>query len=228
MVNSKHAFWQALIFALIIFVMGFAFGFFLEGGRTEKAQIDLIYSEVNILDEQLRDRIIEDLELDCDSAIQSTFEFADKIYNEARKLEKYDASTKFTDTLKILHRRYDLLRLMLWSESTKLREKCGSDFHTVIYFFKYDTDDINEKSKQVFFSKLLLDVKEKHANKILLIPIAANLELSSIELTTKSFKINNLPAIVIDEKIVVDDIITLEELEKIIFKEDKKEKIVLN
>ncbi len=228
MVNAKNAFWQALVFTVIIFLFGFAFGFFIEGGRTEKLEIDIMNSEINTLDEQLRNKIGENFDINCDESIESTFNFADRIYSEAQKLEKYDSSNKFKSTLKILHKKYDLLRLMLWTESIKLKEKCDNRFHTVIYFFEYNAESIDIKSKQSFYGRILIDLKEKYPEKVLLIPIASNLELESINLSLKSFNIKESPAILIDEKHLITDISTFEEIEKLILENSSSEKIKLN
>ncbi len=228
MVNSKNAFWQALVFTLIIFLFGFAFGFFIEQGRTETLELEIINSEINTFDEQLRNRIGEKFDINCEESIESTFRFADRIYLEAQKLEKYDSSNKFKDTLKILHKKYDLLRLLLWTESIELKEKCNNSFHTVVYFFEYDTKSIDVKSKQTFYSRILIDIKEKYPQKVLLIPIASNLELESVNLSLKPFDIKSSPTILIDEKKLVDNIVTFEEIEKFILENTPSEKIKLN
>jgi len=114
MVNSKQAFWQALVFTILIFVLGIFLGFFLENSRSDTLQLRLLNSEVNLLDEQLRNRVTDDLNVECELAVESTFNFADKIYSEAVNLEKYDSASTLGDDLKSIHRRYDLLRTLLW------------------------------------------------------------------------------------------------------------------
>ena len=59
MVNSKHAFWQALIFTIIIFIIGLIFGYFVENSRSNGAQVTLMQSEASFLDEQIRGTIIQ-------------------------------------------------------------------------------------------------------------------------------------------------------------------------
>ncbi|MBS3065526.1 hypothetical protein J4229_00550 [Candidatus Pacearchaeota archaeon] len=215
--KSKHVFWQALVFTVIIFAMGLILGFYLESSRTNEVELRLLGSEVNLLDEQLRGELTGNSNLSCGVSVQSTFAFADKIYGEALKLEEYDLSSKFTkETLLSLHRRYDLLRVLLWTETIKLKDRCGG-FHTVVYFFDYLSDDISVKARERFFSNLLTDIKERNAGKVLLIPIASDLDLASIELAMKSYNIVTSPSILIDEEKIVNNVITIEELEKIIF-----------
>ena len=69
--------------------------------------------------------------------------------------------------------------------------------------------------KQLFFSRLLEDLKNKHSEEVLLIPIAVNLELDSVELAISKYQINNLPAVIIDEEKVVDEVISFEDFEKV-------------
>ncbi len=217
MVNNKHAFWQALIFTLIVFAIGMIFGYFVESSRTDSAQLALMKSEASFLDEQLRGTIIESANLSCNLAQKSTFTFADRIYNEALKLEQYDSVSKFDrDTLHVLHQRYDLLRMVLWLEANKLQTRCGG-FHIITYFFVYDPQDVDLRAKQAFFSRLLTDVKEKNGDSILLIPIAANLDLASVELANAYNNVSSTPAILIDSKKVIQKVVTAEELEKMIF-----------
>jgi len=216
MANTKHAFWHALVFTIIVFGIGLILGFFLESYRADKVQFNLIDSEINILDDQLRTRIIEDFDIDCDVAVQSTFDFADKIYGEALKLESYDSASKVSDSFLILHKRYDLLRTLLWIESVELRESCGRDFHTVVYLYDYATEDIDIRSRQLFYSKLLLDLKNKYPDEVLLIPIAVNNGLESVDLVVESYGITEFPSIILDESEIINGIITFEEFEDII------------
>ncbi len=217
MVNSKHAFWQALVFAVVIFILGMVLGFFLEKDRASEIELNLVVSELNLLDEQLRNQISDSLDVECDLAIESTFNFADKIYWEAAKMEKYDAASKFSNDLRIIHRRYDLLRTMLWIEAIDLIDRCDSDIHIVVYFYQYDVEDIDVKAKQLFFSRLLLDAKSENPDDILLIPIAGNLDLESVNLALENYDLPELPIILIDEERIVDEVVTLDELKKTIF-----------
>lgn len=222
MVNSKHVFWHAFIFAIVVFAIGVFFGFFLEGTRITKVEDALTHSETALLDEQLRNRVVEHFDVGCDIARNSTFSFADAIYNEALTLEKYDSSSKFRDELKFIHKRYDLLRMMLWLESIQLRKNCKNDFHTVIYLFAYDSDDLAVRARQGAISRVLVDLKEKYGGQILLIPIAANLNLEAVYLVAESYNITSLPAIIIDESKVIRDLVPFEDIETVVFKSNKQ------
>ena len=73
------------------------------------------------------------------------------------------------------------------------------------------------KAEQAATGRLLRDLKEKNGDKILLIPLAGNLNISSIDIVMQKNKIQKLPAIIIDEKHVIDHLPTMEELESLIF-----------
>jgi hypothetical protein len=215
--GNKSVFWQALIVTILIFIVGLIFGYYIESSRTSTVELNLLSSEVNLLDEQLRGNIVENSNLSCEIAVDSTFAFADKVYDEALKLEQYDLSSKFNSEIMLaLHRRYDLLRTMLWTEAVTLKKRCPG-FHTVVYFFDYTSKDIDIKAKQSFFSNLLKDVKDGNPSKVLLIPIAADLDLASVEIAMQNYGVKSSPVILIDENKIVNDVVTLKEIEDLIF-----------
>ena len=74
--------------------------------------------------------------------------------------------------------------------------------------------------------KFLIDVKNKYGNRVLLIPIAANLDLESVNLAKEKYHVTKVPAIIIDERTVITTLPTLEEVENAIF-ESKKVKNTL-
>src|SRR3989338_8322092 len=119
--DNKHAFWQAFIVALIIFWTGIMLGIWFESSRTTK--LDDIYtkSETDIFDIELESDILKMSYFDCDIAMQANINFAEQIYEEAKKLEKYDSSNKITEDVAELHRRYDLLRTMLWVNTIEFK-----------------------------------------------------------------------------------------------------------
>jgi hypothetical protein len=155
--------------------------------------------------------------LDCNASQESIFGFADRIYEEALQLEHYDSSNKLVDTLSIYHKRYDLLRVLLWTESIKMRKQCGDQFHTIVYLYSYDPEEIDKKAEQMVLNSLLLNFKYKYPSETLLIPIAANLNVESVNIVLTKYNISELPAIIIDEERTIKYIPTFEELENIVF-----------
>ncbi len=209
MVNPKNVFWQALISAVLIFGIGLLLGVYLEDSRSRAVEANLLNSEINIQDNQLALQINENFNISCENAIKNNIEFADKIYNEAKTLENYDASSDLTSTLEILHKRYDILRTVLWLQSIKIKKECKSNIMTIVYLYQYKDPPIEIKSEQITFSRALSELKDKYGNKIVLIPIAGDLNITSLETIKKRFAISTLPAVIIDEKTVIQDLSSL-------------------
>jgi hypothetical protein len=229
MVNSKHAFWQALVVTIFVFAAGLILGFYIELSNVSKSDFLIRSSEVDFLDQQIKtSQLSSQLNLSCEIAKQNLFDFADEIYVDALEFEESSAQSKLTEEQRdILHQRYDLLRVNLWLESLKLRSRCNESFHTVLYFFDYASRDVSVKSEQGVLSLVLMDLKEEHAEEILLLPIAANLDLGSINMIKENYNIIDSPSLIIDESLVITDLVTLEELEQKIFKQGEKKNIII-
>jgi hypothetical protein len=213
MVGGKSAFWQALVFTVLIFLIGLFLGFLVENSRVNSVESALYNSEINLLDQQIRDKVVGSFNVSCDVAKQELFKFADSIYEEASQLEKYDGASKFESILPIIHKRYDLLRVMLWTESKQLNVRCPNSFHRVVYLYNYGVDDSSQRGLQSFYSRLLIDLKERNGDNVLLIPIAANLNISSMDVLMSSYNITKTPAIFIDEKRLITEPPTIEQLQ---------------
>jgi len=209
--NNKNVFWEALIITLFIFGIGILLGVFLENNRTEKISEMYLKSEINLLDIKVQTEILNIIDLDCEQAISKNIEFGDKIYQDAKQLEKYETASRITDSLVQQHRRYDLLRTLFWVNSMKIKQKCPNAFHTVVYLYDYEPEKIEEKSKQQIISNFLSELKQEKANTILLIPIAKNMNLASLDILTEKFNINQT-SIIVNEDLVITE---LEDLYKI-------------
>jgi len=217
MVNTKHAFWQALFSAILIFGVGLILGFYFENSRNQQVEKNLINSEVNVLDSQLMQQINENFDIGCTESKEKLIALADSIYSEAQLLEKYSSSSQLTDILEVLHKRYDILRLILWTQSIELKKKCGSDFNTVVYIYQYKDPSVKVKSEQITFSRFLEDLKVKYGQEIILIPIAGDLDLKSVDLVKNSYSIDSYPAIIVNEEQVIRSVDELKDIEKALY-----------
>ena len=214
--SQKNAFWQALIVALIMFNIGIFFGYMLERNRVQK--IDVLYatSELEMLDVKAINSLISLSNLNCKSAIQENLAFANKIYDEAKLLDRYEVASRISDALILRHKKYDLLRIQLWINSIMIKEKCNSSLHNVVYLYEYGSGEIaiEQKAKQSAFSRFLGELKEKHGDSILLIPIAGDIDFGSIKMLRENYNITILPAVLIDEKFKIESIDELKDIEK--------------
>lgn len=210
--NKKNVFWQAFLSATLIFGVGILLGFSFEQNRNASVEKTLLLSEVNVLDSQMIYNIGKNTNLSCDIGIDKVIDFADEVYLEAKRLEDYEENSQFTDVLEILHKRYDLLRLILWQQAILLKERCGADYHTIVYFYQFKDPDLSVNSQQIAFSRVLAEIKGDLGQKAILIPIAGDLNLKSIEIVMGSYGINSYPSVIVDEVRMIND---LEELKKL-------------
>jgi len=214
--SEKHVFWQALVLALIIFNFGIFLGYMLESSRVGKVSRLYAESELALLDVRMQAELF-DFEVDdlqCEAAIQGNIEIEDKIFEESKILDKFEAASRITENIKLQHKKYDLLRTLFWINSIKIKKQCNASFHNVVYFYKYNEPSLEQKAKQTVFSKLLEQLKEKQGDDIMLIPIAADNNISSVNMLLKTYNITELPTVLIDEKERVTEIVNIDDLER--------------
>jgi hypothetical protein len=216
--SQKHAFWQALIITIIIFGMGIIAGVALENWRT--SQIDLLAqeSEIDLLDMRLQSEIYSEDDFDCESAIRENLNFADRIFNEAKLLDRYEGASRLTEKIQIQHKKYDILRVMLLLNSKRIKERCDTNYHDIVYFYKYNDASTATKTKQSVFSRVLSDLKEEMGPNMLLIPMAGDNDIASINIILDSYgvAVADLPVVVIDGDILVKDLKSVTELKSLL------------
>jgi hypothetical protein len=212
--NQKYIFLFALIATLIVFNIGIFMGYMLESSRIEKINQMYQNTEMKILDQITQMNSFENFDFDCDKMFEENVRFGDKIFEEAYLISKYEEANIFSEEIVAQHKRFDLLRSLFWINSVKIKEVCDLDYHNVVYFYKYNEPNFEEKSKQNVISNLLYELKEKFGNSILLIPIAGDNDISSVNLLVDKYNITEFPVVLIDEKIVIRDISELEDIEK--------------
>ncbi len=197
--NKKHVFWQALFLTILFFLLGLVFGVYMEQLRADGVSVAFYQSEVSLYDSFALGKLLDNNLTSCADLKEATINFADKIYDEARQLEKYDTKSELTDSMKTIHRKYDLLRTLLWMNTLEIKQRCG-DLNTVVYLYDYGTEDIEIKSKQNVFGKILNDLKNEKGGDVLLIPIAVNQEIESFSYLMKRYGISDFPVIFVNEK----------------------------
>ncbi len=215
--SQKNVFWEALLVTLFIFGIGVLSGVILENWRSSEISDLYKKSEVNLLDIKLQNEIYSHGDFDCEFAFQENLKFTDKIYEEAKILEKYEKARKLTESLIIQHKKYDLLRAMLFLNSVEIRKNCNLSYDEIVYFYvpNYEEPRLDLRAKQNSFSKLLGELKQKRGSKILLVPIAMNQDISSINVLLNQYNISreDLPLILVNEEIKINELQTIEELE---------------
>ena len=212
--SKKNVFWEALIITIAIFVIGLFLGILIETSNSNKINDLYIKSEINLIDGATMLRLSEDSEISCNTLKEGNINFANKIYEEAKLLEKYEASGKLTGGMKLLHKKYDLLRTLVWLSNQKSLERCDN-YNLIVYLYDYDTEERDIKAIQNVWSKILLNVKSTNED-LLLIPIAADQNISSLNILLEEYGIISRPAIVINNDKVIYSLESTEELESLL------------
>ena len=209
--NKKRVFWEALLLTLIIFILGMLIGAGFERGKLDEVEQFYTKSEILFMDIfALNERI--DSGDACEVLIDSNMQLADNIYEEAFVLEKYEDAGKITEGLKLAHRKYDMLRTYLWINTIDISNKCKGEFNTVVYLYEYDTEDLAVKATQTVWSRVLFNLKQEKGNDIVLIPLAVDSNLVSLDVLLKDFEISRYPVVIIDEKYVVKEVTSVDDL----------------
>ena len=213
MINTKNIFWEALILTVAIFVVGLFLGIAYESQKLNDINNYYALSEISLVD-SLAISQISKTNQNCEDIIESSLIFADRIYSEAILLEKYEDSGKLTDSLQIAHKRYDLLRTMLWINFMNLPEECKNNVSSVVYLYEYNSNDLIKKAENQVWSRVLFDLKKSSGKNIILIPISVDSNLTSLNTLIKRFEINEFPVVIVDENKLISDIKTVEEIKK--------------
>jgi hypothetical protein len=209
--NKKRVFWEALLLTLIIFILGMLIGASFERGKLDEIEQYYTKSEILFMDMfALNDRI--DSDETCEILIDSNIQLADNIYDEAFILEKYEDAGKITEGLKLAHRKYDMLRTFLWMNTIDISEKCKGEFNTVVYLYEYNSPDLAQKATQAILGRVLFDLKQEKGNEVILIPIAVDSNLVSLDALLEDFEISIYPVVIINEEYVIEGINSVEDL----------------
>lgn len=213
--NRFRVFVESFLVAAIIFIMGFSIGFYTESFRTSKIIGEYKLNEIKALDLKLQNYYYQIMDAgSCEDAIQQNFIFADKIYEEGLKLERFEEANQISETIKIEKARYVLLKTELWLNTILLKEKCNQSFETIVYLYSNDPSNTFIVTQQKMISNVLKDLKENYGNEIVLLPIAGDLDLDIVNLQMKVYNVSNLPSLIINEKIVLEGFQSLEDIEK--------------
>lgn len=211
--NKKRVFWEALLLTVVVFLFGLLIGIFYESTKSSDMNEYYVNSELSLMDIFALNSLLSLNSPDCNTLTSSNLEFADKIYKEAIILEKYESAGKVTDDMEVVHKRYDILRTFLWINTIKTSEKCERDYSNVIYLYEYFSKDLTQKAKQNVWSKILSDLKQEEGGNILLIPIAADGNITSLDALVSKFNITAYPVVIINEKYVITELNSIDELQ---------------
>lgn len=205
-------FLQALALTIVVMLIGLYLGMAMEQGRTVEVNNYFVESEVLLLDMMAYENMVNSFNVSCDSLVEANNDLLDRVYEQAVLLEDYENSGRVTETIKTLHKKYDSLRSYLWINSIKLKEKCGEQFDTIVYFYNYEEDELTKKAEQNVWSKVLYEIKEEKESSVVLIPIAVDTELKSLKVLLEEYGVDSYPSILVNEEHVFDELVKKEEV----------------
>jgi hypothetical protein len=214
---QKDVFWKALIYTIIIFLIGMFFGYLLEEQRVNKIEDNfedllLDWNDAEVLSTYYQSILGEDF---CEQAVKQNIEFGDRIYRAGLKLGEYEAANRISGNLIKQKKNYALLKAKFFVNSKVIKEKCNADYEYVFYFY-LDDPDIDTMEKQKVMSRVLLDLKYDMGDKIILMPFAADLGTSVVDLMINKYGITEYPSIVLREKVILSGLHTKEELMRLL------------
>lgn len=214
--NGQGAFWKAAVLTLVIFFAGIILGYALEKGRIAKIEKEFAETDIEWADAKLQSLYYQIMKYEeCEAAIDENIVFADRIYEQGIRLQRYEDANQLSEKLLNEKKRYALLKTEFWINSIILKEKCDAPYKNVVYFFKNEPS-LAERESQRVQSIVLMNLKQKYGPDIMLIPISFDLNISTIEIMKKTYGIKNAPTILIDEKIKLEGVKKQEEIEKYI------------
>lgn len=200
--SKKNVFWEALLVAGVIFIIGLLIGVFIESNRLQQVNDFYSQAQVSLMDSMAMSGSLDN-STNCAVMINSSINFADSIYSQALLLEKYEDSGKITNSIVLAHAEYDLLRTILWQNLIAIQAKCSNQFNFIIYLYQYNPSNLNQKAVQNVWSNILSDLKQTEGNNVILVPISVSSNLSSLDLLTSEFNITSYPAVIINDKTVI-------------------------
>lgn len=207
-------FLESAIIALLILIIGFSFGLYVESNRNEKIVDSYKDYEVEALDLKLQNYYYQIMDsTSCERAVEQNFEFADDIYLRGLELEKFEESNQITDELLREKKRYSLLKTELWLNTLLLKKKCDVNFDTIAYIYAGKPESSAIVSQQKIVSNVLRTIKEEKGNNLILLPIAGDLDLKSVDLQKRVYGVTSLPSLIINERIVLEGFYTAEQIE---------------
>jgi len=213
--NKKRVFLEALLLTLLVFLLGMLVGVLFEEKRVDVIKEYYIQSEVSLMDIFALNNFANLKDVGCDNLRNSNVDFADRIYEEAKLLDRYEKSGRLTDDMNLQHKKYDVMRTFLWINTMKYNELCEEKrTHTIVYLYDYSTKDLSIKATNSVWSKILEDLKEKYGHDIILIPIAIDSNLVSLNSILENFEIEKYPALIVDNKYVIEELSSVEEIEE--------------
>lgn len=208
---------KTLMLTAFVFLLGTIFGILLDNYRL--ADVRRVISEIDVSwnDARLLNLYFGKLgKENCQLALDQNLVYNNKIYEEGLGIENAIESNKFTPELETEKQRYVLLQAQFWFNSIDLKEQCKFNYSNVVHIYNEKDLTPEQDAENKLQSSILLQLKDKCGNKIMLIPLEGDFGLTVIDAVKKQYNITKYPAIIINEKTVLEGVTSLSTLENIV------------
>lgn len=204
---------KAFFISLGIFLLGIIIGFHLE--RTLMNEITLrtklIENSVREIElEMLYFQRFEKNSLACNFLNELIRKINVNLDELAGKLSAYSEQSIFFSKAELeeLKKRYTYLLIKDWLLQERVKENCGTNVSTILYFYKKRGCE-----ECVIQGKILSVLKLKYKERLMIFPIDSDVDVEMVKILMKNYNITKFPSLVISEK-TYSGIIPKEEVEK--------------
>jgi hypothetical protein len=199
---QNDVFWKALIFTVFIFLLGVFMGYVLEEKRLNNVQEEfeqLVVDWGDVRTQAAYYQTLGDDPLVCDRAVDENLNFGDRIYYSGLRLEEYEEANRLTDKLQFEKQKHNMLRTEFYINSLVLKEKCDAQYDIVVYFYVDNAGDfdLDLNARQNVLSIVLKDLKEEKGPDLVLIPLAANMGISVVNILLDTYDIEEFPSLLL-------------------------------
>jgi len=213
--KMKNIILKTTILTIIVFVIGFFVGVFFDNLRLEEikgriTEIDNLWNDARLLQSYIQK--FSNTTFHCGFFLDENLKLGDRIYAEGLRIERYEDINRFAPFLDLEKKRYALLDLQFWINTIDLKILCNADYSTVIYFYY----QYSKTPEQEFQDKVLWDLKQKCGSQIIYITFPADMEISTIDVIKNIYNIEKIPAVLVNESLILYAPITMNEIEKYI------------
>jgi len=104
-----------------------------------------------------------------------------------------------TDRLQFEKQKHNMLRTEFYINSLVLREKCDAQYDVVVYFYMDNAGDfdLDLNARQNVLSVVLEDLKEQKGPELVLIPLAANMDISVVNILLDTYGVEEFPSLLL-------------------------------
>lgn len=211
--SKKHVFWEALVITVVIFIFGFLLGVSYESRNLIKVNDFYITSEIDLADELAVIQLMDTDKFDCATLEKTSIDLANKVYEDAIIIQEYESTGIVTDSLELMHKKFDILRSFIWINNFRIFEACDPQYNLIVYLYEQHSENLIQNANQNVMSKILFEIKQEQGNSVLLIPIAADQNITSLDLIISQYDIPQYPALIINNEKVLTNVETKAQVE---------------